>query len=260
MIRPVSPSVRRTAAALTSAGALAAGLTAAPLAAHAQPVGGTGFAPGSAVAAVVTVPKPWYAPRALVASRMRDTIPQYDAIPGLAFKAYSFARADGQFGGVYLWKDLASARAHFGPAWFERVRTERGAEGRARFYEVPVAIDNTPGGTPRDLDAGAIATVVTIAVPAGVGRERLVREFEASIPTYRAVPGLLRKHYVLTDDARFGGIYLWKDEASARQWFSDAWKGRVRATYGSDATIEWFDVPILLPTRLAGNAPAIAGL
>lgn len=152
MIRPVFPAVHRTAAALTSAGALAAGLTAAPVVADAQPVGGTGFAPGSAVAAVVTVPKPWYAPRALVASRMRDTIPQYDAIPGLAFKAYSFAQADGQF----------------------------------------------------------------------------------------------------------GGVYLWKDEASARQWVSDAWKGRVRATYGSDATIEWFDVPILLPTRLAGRRAAWA--
>lgn len=257
MTRPLSTTPGRAGAAVL---ALASALAAAPSPVRAELVGGTGFAPGSAVAAVVTVPRPWYAPRALVASRMRDTVPQYESIPGLAFKAYSFARADGQFGGVYLWKDLASARAFYGPAWFERVRTERGVEGLVRLFEVPVAIDNTAGGTPRDLDAGAVATVVTIPVPLGVGRERLVREFEASIPTYRPVPGLLRKHYVLTDDARFGGIYLWKDDASARQWFSDAWKGRVRATYGSDATIEWFDVPILLPSRLAGNAPAIAGL
>lgn len=244
----LAPLVTGAALALPSAGALA------------QPRGGEGFAASSAVAAVVKVPAPWYAPKMLVWSRMRDTIPVYESLPGLAFKAYAITQADGRYGGLYLWKDLASAHAWFNPAWFERVEKERGAEGRVQFYEVPVAIDNTPRGTPAQANGANVSTLVTIPRPAGVDKARLIQEFQAAIPTYRAVPGLLRKHFILTDDGRFGGIYLWKDRASADQWFNAAWKDRVRATYGSDATLEWFDTAILTPSKLAANQPPIPGL
>lgn len=93
--------------------------------ATAQPVGGDGFAATSAVAANVTVPKHWYALRTLVTSRMRDTVPEYENLPGLAFKAYSFS--------------LASARAQFNPAWFKPVQRERRVAGQVRFLEVTVA-------------------------------------------------------------------------------------------------------------------------
>lgn len=227
--------------------------------ATAQPVGGEGFAPTSAVAAIVTVPKPWYAPRSLVTSRMRDTVPEYENLPGLAFKAYSFARADGAFGGLYLWKDLASARAQFSPAWFERVQRERGVAGHVRFLEVTVALDNTPGGTPRDLQSTAVGTVVSVPMPAGIGRQRWIAGFEAALPTYREVPGLLIKYFTLGSDKTFGGVYLWKDAASAERWFNAAWHQRVREQYGAEARIEWFDTPILLPSRHPANQPAIPG-
>ena len=229
-------------------------------AASAQAQGGEGYATTSAVAAIVKVPTPWYAPKMLVWRRMRETAPTYDSIPGLSFKAYAIAQADGHYGGLYLWKDLASARAWFNPAWFERVEKERGAKGQVRFYEVPVAIDNTPGGTPAQMDGASVSTLVTIPTPAGIGKARLVQEFQAAIPTYRAVPGLLRKYFIITEDGRFGGIYLWKDQAAAEQWFNAAWKERARATYGTDATLEWFDTAILTPSKLAANQPAVPGL
>jgi hypothetical protein len=229
-------------------------------AASAQAQGGEGYATTSAVAAIVKVPTPWYAPKMLVWRRMRETAPTYDSIPGLSFKAYAIAQADGHYGGLYLWKDLASARAWFNPAWFERVEKERGAKGQVRFYEVPVAIDNTPGGTPAQADGPSVSTLVTLPTPAGIGKAQLVQEFQAAIPTYRAVPGLLRKYFIITEDGRFGGIYLWKDQAAAEQWFNAAWKERVRATYGTDATLEWFDTAILTPSKLAANQPAVPGL
>lgn len=228
--------------------------------AQAQTVGGEGYAPASAVAAVVKVPSPWYAPKALVWSKMRDTIPAYESIPGLSFKAYSIAQADGRFGGLYLWKDLASARAWYDTVWFERVERERGVKGQVQFYEVPVAIDNTPGGTPSQTNSTSVSTIVTVTTPSGVSKARLVQEFQAAIPTYQAVPGLLRKHFIITDDGKFGGIYHWKDRVSADQWFTAAWKDGVRKTYGSEATLEWFDTAILTPSKLAANRPAIPGL
>jgi hypothetical protein len=110
------------------------------------------------------------------------------------------------------------------------------------------------------MDGASVSTLVTIPTPAGIGKARLVQEFQAAIPTYRAVPGLLRKYFIITEDGRFGGIYLWKDQAAAEQWFNAAWKERVRATYGTDATLEWFDTAILTPSKLAANQPAVPGL
>jgi heme-degrading monooxygenase HmoA len=239
----------------------AAALAFVPMAgANAQAMGGDGYAPASAVAAVVKVPLPWYALKVLVWSKMRNTISSYESIPGLSFKAYAIAQADGRFGGLYLWRDLPSARAWFNDAWFERVERERGVKGQVQFYEVPVAIDNVPGGTSLQADSASVSTIVTVNTPAGVSKARLVQEFQAAVPSYQAVPGLLRKHFIITDDGKFGGIYHWKDRASADQWFTDAWKARVRKTYGSDATLEWFDTAILTPSKLAANRPAIPGL
>jgi heme-degrading monooxygenase HmoA len=201
---------------------------------------------------VVRVPTPWYAPRALVASRMRDTIPEYERLPGLQFKAYSFERGSGDYGGLYLWRTAQQAQAWFGPAWFNRVRAERGVQPQVRFFEAPVSLDNTPGGTPLQRESTTVATLVLINTPAGAARERLVAEFNAALPAYRAVAGLLRKQFIIGEGGqRFGGLYLWQDEASARAWFNEAWSARVLQRYGQAAVIEWFDTPVLLPTSTA---------
>jgi heme-degrading monooxygenase HmoA len=213
-----------------------------------------------AVVAVVKVPTPWYAPRALVTSKMRDTMPEYAAIPGSAFKAFSFARVRGDFGGIYFWRDKAVAQAWFSPAWFERVRKERSADAQVRYFDALISIDNRPGGTPANSASEAVGTVVEIAIPAGISRERLATEFAAAVPTYQKIPGLLRKHFIVSNEGTFGGVYLWKDDASAKAWFNESWKERVKKTYGVDAKIDWFDTPILLPTLRADNALPIGAM
>jgi heme-degrading monooxygenase HmoA len=259
---------------------IAALLLLASTASHAQP----SAPPPSPVVAVVRVPTPWYAPRALVVSKMRDTAPLYAQLPGLAFKAFSIERAHKDFGGLYYWRDGAAAQAWFNAAWFERVKQERGVEGRVTLYDAPLSIDNTPGGTRADEGRAApaapavdrmaplaespatatlerasssnVATLVLIRAPAGVSRERLIAEFRAAIPSHRAISGLMRKHFLIGDNgAAFGGLYLWRDEASAKAWFNEAWHERVRKTYGQNAAVDWFDTPILLPTRDAANLP-----
>ena len=104
-----------------------------------------------------------------------------------------------------------------------------------------------------NADSPSVATLVEIPIPAAVSREQVEAEFKAAVPVYRRVPGLLRKHFTVSETGTFGGVYLWKDEASAKAWFNEAWHERVRKTYGQDARIEWFDTPILLPTQNAAN-------
>ena len=185
---------------------------------------------------------------------MRATMPEYANLPGLAFKAFSFERQSGDFGGVYYWRDAASAQAWFNPAWFARVKKERGAEAMVRYVDAPLSIDNKPGGTPVNDDSPSVVTLVEIPTPPGITRERLNAEFAAAVPQYQKVPGLLRKHFIATAST-FGGVYVWKDDASAKAWFNAAWHERVRKTYGEVAKIEWFDTPIFLPGQNAAIAP-----
>jgi heme-degrading monooxygenase HmoA len=227
--------------------------------AQAQPTTGAGYATGSVVVVIVKVPKPWYAPRFVVVGKMRDTIPQYQALPGLAFKAFSFAQVDGNYGGIYLWKDLASARAWFAPAWFARVEQERGAPADVRFFEVLAAIDNTPGGTPADPDSSSVATLSTWPVPVGAAKSSLSQQFQSGLEADRRLPGLLRRYFVATDHGRYGHISLWRDKASARS-VSDGGKPGAAQSPGAEPVVEWFDTPILLPSVLPDNQPRVPGL
>lgn len=235
---------RRLVAAVGSAILMSAG------ASVAQPIDSKGESPYPVVV-VVKIPTPWYAPKALVVSKMRDSIPQYERIDGLTFKVFSFAKGSGDFGGIYHWKDKQTAQNWFTPEWFERVKKERGNPAVVRCFDAPLTIDNTSGGTPANVNSSGVATVVEIPTPVGVSRDRLIEEFKAAAPTYQKVPGLLRKHFTIGDRGAFGGIYIWKDEASAKAWFNSSWYERVRTKYGHDAKIEWFETPILLPTRIA---------
>lgn len=258
-MKPSPQTTRRATRALLPALAAAALLASQPATAQdRQAATATSTTP---VVTIVRVAKPWYAPRSAVVGKMRDTVPQYAQLPGLAFKAFSIEKTSSDFGGVYFWKDAASAKAWFSETWYARVRKERGVAGQVVTFDAPVSIDNVPGGTPASDPSASVVTVVQIPVPEGVSRERLIGAFTSAVPEYRAVPGLLRKHFIISGAGTFGGVYLWKDEASATAWFNAQWQERVRKTYGSDARIEWYDTPILLPTRDAANqvsAPALS--
>lgn len=196
------------------------------------------------VLVIVAVPKPWYAPRFLVTGRMRDTMGEYGSLPGLSHKAYSFARADGAFGGLYLWRDREAARTWFGPAWFDRVQRERGTAASVRAFQVVAAVDNTPGGTPVDAHSPAVATLslqaATADAPPPAGEA-----LAAAVAEDRRTPGLLRRYRVVEPGGRWGVLSLWRDEDAARQ----------RLGPEAGATAEWFDTPVLLPSTLPAPQP-----
>lgn len=125
-------------------GSLAAAAPAAPVAstsgapAMALPTLGQGLSGDSPVAVVVEVPPPWYAARVFVTSRMRDTIAQWRAIPGLNFEASSFARADGHYGRLPPRKDMARAHAWFTQAWRDRPPKQHGRPAGSEWVDTPI--------------------------------------------------------------------------------------------------------------------------
>lgn len=103
--------------------------------------------------------------------------------------------------------------------------------------------------------ASAVVVVVDIPIPAGVPRERIVAGMEASVPQYKAVPGLIQKYFTISDAGSFGGVYLWRGRAEAVAWFNEAWRAGVRAKYGAAATVTYYDAPIVIEGAAAGSAP-----
>lgn len=99
-----------------------------------------------------------------------------------------------------------------------------------------------------------VGVVIEIPTPPGATRALIDRGILASVPQYRAVPGLLRKYFTI-GEGKFGGVYLFASRAAADTWFSEVWRARVVKTYGKPATITYYDVPVVLDNA---NVPASA--
>ncbi|MGA8366803.1 MAG: YdhR family protein [Candidatus Acidiferrales bacterium] len=111
------------------------------------------------------------------------------------------------------------------------------------------------GQTAADASASTlVAVVVKIPIPQGVNRDQVVAGMVKSIPEYQKLPGLIRKYYTLTDDGKFGGIYLFENRKAAEDHFNDDWRANIVKTRGAPAEVTYFDVPIVI------EGPASQGL
>jgi hypothetical protein len=97
---------------------------------------------------------------------------------------------------------------------------------------------------------GKVTTLVVVKTPPGVTRAMIEDGFAKAVPLYQKVPGLIRKYFTVNTDG-FGGMYLWKDRASAEAWYSDAWRAQCKARYGSECQLTYFDSPL----QIEGKAP-----
>lgn len=78
-----------------------------------------------------------------------------------------------------------------------------------------------------------------------ITREEARRIFLSTAPTYQGVPGLFRKHYVLSEDGlTAGGVYLWNSKAEAEAMYTEAWRAFVRGKYGTEPRVTYFDSPV----------------
>ena len=90
-----------------------------------------------------------------------------------------------------------------------------------------------------------IIAITAFSLPKPVTRDEARRIYLSTAPVYQGVPGLLRKHYTLSEDGRTaGGVYLWHSRAEAKALYTDAWRVFVREKYGTDPSVTYFDSPV----------------
>jgi hypothetical protein len=92
-----------------------------------------------------------------------------------------------------------------------------------------------------------IIVVTAFALPKPITREQARSIFLSTAPTYQGVQGLLRKHYVLSEDGlSAGGVYLWNSRAEAQAMYTESWRAFVREKYGTDPSVTYFDSPVVV--------------
>lgn len=121
----------------------------------------------------------------------------------------------------------------------------------ASALSVGQAAAQTSSATP-----SPVVVVVNVPIPPGLSRDRVVGAMRQTVPQYEAMPGLTRKYFTLSDDGRFGGVYLWRSRAEAQAWFSDAWRKKSLATYGVAPEVTYYDAPIVIAGPATGTEPA----
>jgi len=95
-----------------------------------------------------------------------------------------------------------------------------------------------------------IVTIVTFELPEPATLSEIAQTFQATAPKYLGVPGLLRKNYWLSEDARrAGGIYVWASRADADRLYTDEWKAFVTEKYGKPPKIEYLHSPVMVDNR-----------
>ncbi len=111
-----------------------------------------------------------------------------------------------------------------------------------------------------------ITEIITFGIPDGMTREEVVANFRRSAPGWRANPDLIRKNYLYdAGTRRAGGVYLWRSMEAANRARGAAWLDRVRRTYGSEPTVQYFETPLVADNAIdetideADAAARIAG-
>jgi hypothetical protein len=92
-----------------------------------------------------------------------------------------------------------------------------------------------------------IIVFTTFTLPKPMTREEARSTFLSTAPKYRGVQGLVRKHYVLSEDGvTAGGVYLWNSKPEAEAMYTESWRSFVREKYGTDPNVSYFESPVVV--------------
>lgn len=93
--------------------------------------------------------------------------------------------------------------------------------------------------------------LVLFDLPEGLSREALVAGMHEVVPSWRGRPALVRKTFLYDPAARqAGALYLWTDRSAGEAAHGETWRARLRAAYGSDPVVRWFQTPLVIDNAL----------
>lgn len=102
-----------------------------------------------------------------------------------------------------------------------------------------------------------ITAIVLYRLPPSIGYEECRAHFIKIAPDFLGVPGFLRKHFIYSVAGGVaGGSYLWESLEAAQRFYNGAWLDGIRARYGVDPDITYYETFAIAdaPSGKAGPA------
>ena len=92
-----------------------------------------------------------------------------------------------------------------------------------------------------------IIAIVSFRLPKPMSLEEATEAFDKTASLYLNKPGLIRKHYFLTQEGdRAGGVYVWRSLFDAQACYSDAWRKMVTDKYGHEPEVLYLQNPVIV--------------
>lgn len=206
--------------------------------------------PQTKVAVYVSIARPAGLTDERLTAEFTRAVPIYAQVPGLERKYFTYDETG--FGGLYLFDNEASAKAHFNAAWHARVEKTYGVKASPVYFTVPA---ETAGGAQAGPSAANVATIVEVKAPWYATDGIVKKGLANAVPTYAVTPHLIYKYFTQGPDRSFGGIYLWEDQASAEAHFGPAWHARVTKKYGHDGKVTFLKAPVSMIQPVRAEKP-----
>ena len=107
--------------------------------------------------------------------------------------------------------------------------------------EMPPVVTNEPGTR--------AVVIVRVAMPWYAPRFVVRGKFRDVLAEYEEKPTLEAKYFSISDDSRFGGLYLWRTRADAEKHFDAVWFENVRRKRGVEADVLMLAAPYVIDGR-----------
>lgn len=91
-----------------------------------------------------------------------------------------------------------------------------------------------------------ITAIVLYDLPPTIGFEECRAHFTKIAPDFMGISGFLRKQFICSADGHIaGGVYMWKDRATAERFYSGPWRAGIIERYGNAPRIQYFETVAL---------------
>src|SRR5437763_12279236 len=95
-----------------------------------------------------------------------------------------------------------------------------------------------------------IVAIVTFQMSKATTAGEMSAQFQAAVPMFQSVAGLLTKYFYVSEDGRrAGGIYVWASRADADRLYHGEWRAFVEKKFGSPPAIDFLSSPVMIDNR-----------